>query len=137
MKNSLFILLILVPCVALAQGYYTLRGMVSDGETNEKLPNANVLLYSDINKLLKFTTTDKDGIFQMSLSDSLIGKSYIKVSFIGYKTLQKRIDGSNDWKLVLTPKATIIKEVIVKAPKIKGQRLFLHLKFLLTARTRR
>ena len=80
MKKSLFILLILFPCVALAQGYYTLRGMVSDGETNEKLPNANVLLYSDINKLLKFTTTDKDGIFQMSLSDSLIGKSYIKVS---------------------------------------------------------
>ena len=121
MKKSLFILLILFPCVALAQGYYTLRGMVSDGETNEKLPNANVLLYSDINKLLKFTTTDKDGTFQMSLSDSLIGKSYIKVSFIGYKTLQKRIDGSNDWKLVLTPKATIIKEVIVKAPKIKAQ----------------
>lgn len=121
MKKCLFILLILFPCVALAQGYYTLRGMVNDGETNEKLPNANVLLYSDINKLLKFTTTDKGGTFQMALPDSLIGKSYLKVSFIGYGTLQKKIDGSNDWKLVLMPKTTKIKEVIVKAPKIKAQ----------------
>lgn len=121
MKKSLFILLILFPCVVLAQGYYTLRGMVNDGETNEKLPNANVLLYSDINKLLKFTTTDKGGTFQMALPDSLIGKSYLKVSFIGYGTLQKKIDGSNDWELVLMPKTTKIKEVIVKAPKIKAQ----------------
>lgn len=121
MKKILFILLILFPCVVLAQGYYTLRGMVNDGETNEKLPNANVLLYSDINKLLKFTTTDKGGTFQMALPDSLVGKSYLKVSFIGYGTLQRKIDGSNDWKLALTPKATEIKEVIVKAPKIKAQ----------------
>ena len=121
MKKSLFILLILFPCVVLAQGYYTLRGMVNDGETNEKLPNANVMLYSNMNKLLKFTTTGKTGTFQMALPDSLVGISYLKVSFIGYGTLQKKIDGSNDWKLALTPKATKIKEVIVKAPKIKAQ----------------
>lgn len=121
MKKFFFLLtFILFQCVVFSQSH-TLRGVVYDKETNERLSNANVLLYSRANKLLKFTTTDKEGTFLMDIVDGSVEKSYLKVSFIGYETMQREIDGSNDWKLALTPKATKIKEVIVKAPKIKAQ----------------
>ena len=50
---------ILFQCVVFSQSH-TLRGVVYDKETNERLSSANVLLYSRANKLLKFTTTDKE-----------------------------------------------------------------------------
>lgn len=121
MKKFFFLLtFILFQCVVFSQSH-TLRGVVYDKETNERLSSANVLLYSRANKLLKFTTTDKEGTFLMDIVDGSVEKSYLKVSFIGYETMQREIDGSNDWKLALTPKATKIKEVIVKAQKIKAQ----------------
>ena len=121
MKKVFFLLLfILFQCVAFSQGY-TLRGFVYDKETNERLSNANVLLYSRANKLLKFTTTNKEGTFLIDIVDGSVEKSYLKVSFIGYETMQREIDRSNEWEIALMPKATKIKEVIVKAPKIKAQ----------------
>ena len=119
-KGYLLFFLMLFQCVAFSQGY-TLRGVVYDKESNERLSSANVLLYSRANKLLKFTTTDKEGTFLIDIADVSVEKSYLKVSFIGYETMQREIDRSNEWEIALMPKATQIKEVIVKAPKIKAQ----------------
>lgn len=121
MKKVFFLLtFILFQCMVFSQSH-TLRGVVYDKDTNERLSSANVLLYSRANKLLKFTTTDKEGTFLMDIVDGSVEKSYLKVSFIGYETMQREIDRSNEWEIALTPKVTRIKEVIVKAPKIKAQ----------------
>ena len=92
MKKFFFLLtFILFQCVVFSQNH-TLRGVVYDKETNERLSSANVLLYSRANKLLKFTTTDKEGTFLMDIVDGSVEKSYLKVSFIGYETMQREID---------------------------------------------
>lgn len=123
MKGTLLCCLLLVcfRCGELLAQDHPLSGVVCDRETQEKLPGANVLLYADSGKMLKFTTTDKEGTFRIVIPAEAVGASYLQVSYMGYETLRRRTDRTDDWKLKLLPKATVIKEVIVKAPKIKAQ----------------
>lgn len=92
-----------------------LRGLVTDGETGEPIRGVVVQTKGS------FTSTDADGKFSIRLkspSDS--------VSFrcMGYEGI--RLPASYDFsRVVLTPKATRLKDVIVKAPDIyaKGDTL--------------
>jgi outer membrane receptor protein involved in Fe transport len=58
-----------------------LRGFVYDGATGEPLTGANILLLTTDNG----TSTDRNGYFQMQLSDTSLTDS-ISIEFIGYKT---------------------------------------------------
>lgn len=79
MKFNLLLFLILLSSFGFAQEGI-LRGTVTDGELNDVLPFANVLVESTS----KGTTTDFDGKYQINLEP---GVYTISFSFVGYKTL--------------------------------------------------
>ena len=75
--NALFLTL---PMVLLAQ--QTVRGTITDKDSKQAIPFANILL-KDSNPPIG-TTSDENGKF--TLSDVLIGKQTLILSFLGYET---------------------------------------------------
>ena len=66
-----------------ADSVWYISGRVIDYETDEPVDYANVLLYSASDStMLSYTTTNKDGIFNLEYRTSM--NYYIKISFIGY-----------------------------------------------------
>lgn len=123
MRNLLilFLLFAMMHHRAVAQNY-RVTGTVSDKNNRERLEGVNVLLYSGKEKkLLKFTTTTSKGAFSMMIPDSLAGKGYFQFSFMGYETLRKNIQNEKKWDIYLSQKEMKIKEIIVKAPKVRVQ----------------
>jgi TonB-dependent receptor len=83
MKNFLFIAFIALSQILVAQEKGTLKGLLTDKETNnESLPFANV----QIKGTTIGTTTDFDGLYALSLEP---GNYTIVFSFLGYKTVEK------------------------------------------------
>lgn len=117
----LFLLFAMMHYMTVAQNY-RVAGTVSDKTNRERLEGVNVLLYvGKEKKLLKFTTTTTEGSFRMMIPDSLTGKGYLQFSFMGYETLRKNIDHEKRWDIYLSQKEMTIKEIIVKAPKVRVQ----------------
>lgn len=115
----LFLLFAMMHYMTVAQNY-RVAGTVSDKTNRERLEGVNVLLYvGKEKKLLKFTTTTTEGSFRMMIPDSLTGKGYLQFSFMGYETLRKNIDHEKRWDIYLSQKEMTIKEIIVKAPKVR------------------
>ncbi len=85
MKKFLFITFLALSQIIAAQSKGTLKGLLSDKETNnEPLPFANVL----IKGTTIGTTTDFDGNYTLSLP---AGSHIVVFSFLGYKTIEKPI----------------------------------------------
>ena len=85
MKKFLFITFLAFSQLLLAQSTGTLKGILSDGETNnEPLPFANVL----IKGTAMGTTTDFDGNYTLNVP---AGSHTVVFSFLGYKTIEKPI----------------------------------------------
>lgn len=83
MKKILFIAFIVLTQVLTAQSKGTLKGLLTDKETNnEPLPFANVL----IKGTTIGTTTDFDGLYTMKVP---AGTHIVSFSFLGYKTVEK------------------------------------------------
>lgn len=123
MRNLLilFLLFAVMHHMAVAQNH-RVTGTVYDKNNRERLEGVNVLLYTaKEKKLLKFTTTTSEGGFSMMIPDSLTRKGYLQFSFMGYETLRKNIDNEKKWDIYLSPKEMKIKEIIVKAPKVRVQ----------------
>lgn len=92
-----------------------LRGMVIDAETDE--PIAGCIVKSNGT----FTSTDKDGRFAMTLK---AGADSVSFRIMGYETLTLPVTTDLSG-VVMHPKATQLKDVIVEAPDIyaKGDTL--------------
>ena len=114
MKYFLYILVSFFSVSIYAQSF--ISGKVIDGEFNEPLPFANVILKSNDNiTKLGGTTTDFDGNFSFEIAP---GQYLIEVSFIGYGTkiinqINLGTNDENSISVVLLPASDSLEEVVV------------------------
>ena len=115
-KTQIFILILSLFAVKI-YSQNLISGKIIDGEFNEPLPFANILIRSSSNESnIAGTTSDLDGNF--AIEDLENGTYYIEVSFVGYDT--KRINeleltGNNDSAINVTlfPSSNALEEVVV------------------------
>ena len=121
MKNTLLLLMLYVPFLVNAQSR-TLSGKVSDKATALPIGRVNVMVYvKETNKLVKFGTTGEDGRFAIQLAKNLTAPMYVRFSCIGYQTCKKRLEEGKEMEVFLSPQDIEIKEVVVKAPRVRLQ----------------
>jgi TonB-dependent receptor len=114
MRYTFYFLFLFFTGSIFAQSF--ISGKVIDGDFNEPLPFANIILKSNDNITnIGGTTTDFDGNFSFEVTP---GKYLIEVSFIGYGTkVINQIDvGTNDENtisVVLLPASNSLEEVVV------------------------
>ncbi|MFV1885335.1 MAG: TonB-dependent receptor [Balneola sp.] len=93
--NSTSLWAVIFSLFIFSQSYsQTIKGYVSDSQTGERLPGANVVQLGTTNG----TTTSRQGFFELTLADS--GFFSIELSYIGYESKQIRLTGLNDTLLV-------------------------------------
>ena len=104
-----------------AQGI-TLSGRVIDQEKGEPLTHVIVMLKTDDGKaILRHSTTDERGTFIIETSTQ--EKRILTFSLMGYEPVSLPLEiGKKKYRVSLKPKAFRIKEVMVKAPKIRTKR---------------
>ena len=99
----------------------TLSGKVEDAYTGNGLQGVMVTIRPAAgNRILKFTKTQADGSFLLSLNAIPDGRNVLHFSMMGYAT--KVIPLSKDttqYDVLLTEQATKLKDVVVKAPSIR------------------
>ena len=99
----------LLPGLALAQTG-TLSGTITDGESGESLPGANVFVV----ELGSGSATDVDGLY--TITDIGVGTYTIRVSFSGYKSVEQAYTvsaGQNTLDVALAPDYAGLEEVVV------------------------
>lgn len=98
-----------------------LHGRVTDGESGEPLPGAILQALNSASRPLIFTSTDTDGRFTLKLREGVVA---VLIRCLGYQdsVLDPKADFSS---VALSPSATQLRDVIVKAPDIyaKGDTL--------------
>ncbi|MBT9187220.1 MULTISPECIES: TonB-dependent receptor domain-containing protein [Zobellia] len=95
----------LMTTIAFSQG--TITGTVIDGELNEPLPGASVVLQGTTNG----TSTDFDGKFQIEITENA---GTLLVSYIGYTSKKVAYtSGGNIGNIVLEPNAQELEGVVV------------------------
>ena len=96
----------------------TISGIITDKETEEPLPYANIY----IPDLQKGTITNTDGLFK--LIDLPQGTFLIEVGFIGYstQTLKITLQGETKLDVKLSPSVTEMNEVVVTGTSASTER---------------
>jgi TonB-dependent SusC/RagA subfamily outer membrane receptor len=112
LSNSLFLLFLLFAQLSFAQR--TVTGVVSDGENNEPLIGASVL----VKGTRTATITGADGKF--SLTADANAKTLV-VSFTGFTDQEVSIASSDDVSVTLRPKANL-EEVVVTSLGVEAKR---------------
>ena len=99
----------------------TLSGKVEDAYTGNGLQGVMVTIRPAAgNRILKFTKTQADGSFLLSLNAIPDGRNVLHFSMMGYAV--RTIPLSKDttvYHVLLTEQATKLKDVVVKAPSIR------------------
>ena len=120
MKSCLLFLCIITWNVfGLSAQRIVLSGIVMDREKGEPLPYVIVMLKTDDGKsVLQYARTDEEGIF--SIKTSTTQNRILALSLMGYEsTTIPLVEGRKHYRIALKPKVIQIKEVVVKAPKIR------------------
>lgn len=101
----------------------TLTGHIRDGKEASPLQNVNVVVSPQGSKsIATYTISDSEGNFRLTYRPDEAGAYVIRFSHLGYETLAIDIEkGKAHYDITLRPQAIDIKEVIVKAEKIKAQ----------------
>ncbi len=136
MKRFLFIIVFAVSQIIAAQNKGTVKGLLTDKETNnEPLPFANVL----IKGTTIGTTTDFDGNYILKVP---AGTHKIEFSFLGYKTIVKEITVKEGETVTINQvmsaeEGVSLDEVVVKSStsKEKASALILEQKKSVTIKT--
>lgn len=100
-----------------------LTGSIHDGKDQSALQDVNVVISPKGHKdITAYTISDQKGAFRLTYNPAK-GKEYvIRFSYLGYETVALNIENNiTRYDIALHPQAIDIKEVIVKAPKIKSQ----------------
>ena len=105
MKLHLTFLIILLALIfeseaSYAQEVVSLKGKIVDKTTNELIPYANV--YDSINNI--FAATDSNGFFELKLT---VGKYNIQFSIVGYETILKEVNLTQNTNLQIELKPDI------------------------------
>ena len=113
-RSMVFIAFVLFAVSAIAQ--FQIKGTVSNQETGEFLPGATIILE---NSFLA-TTSASDGSFVLNRIKK--GTYTLKVSYIGFKPVEKQIEVNGDLSLGigLTPQSYMSEEVIISAIRAGG-----------------
>ena len=114
------LLLLLWACALCALAQVNVKGTVVERGTNEALPGASVIVKGADGKIKKFSTSRKDGSFDMQIS---VTKGWrLEVAMMGYGRQSVNLDSvSFPLTVYLEPGATLLKEVTVKADRIREQ----------------
>ena len=112
--------MLLISCFpALTVFSQTFKGTVTDQETNEPIPYANVYFV----ELETGTTTDENGIFTIEHYPKK--GIHIQISFIGYKTTNEVIDLAvvSEREFFIEPSHVGLEEVVISVPtgKLQGE----------------
>ncbi len=114
MKNRFDILLFLLPFVVLTANGREISGNLYDVETRQPVARAVVKAIDEAGKTVAFTSSGQDGAFSIS-SDKKLKSLSIKA--MGYEPEDIPLP-LGDSGIMLLPKATQLKEVVVAAPDI-------------------
>ncbi|MDO6597613.1 outer membrane beta-barrel family protein [Oceanihabitans sp. 2_MG-2023] len=97
----------------------TISGKVIDETLNEPLPYVTIVIKNSADKIITGSITDDDGYFKVA--DIPLGKTFVSIQFIGYKTITQEINiTSNNNKIdlgtiALEEQATGLDEVTIVA----------------------
>ena len=117
-KLMLHLLCLLATANAIAQTDVT--GMVIDNESNEPITGASVIVKGADDKIKKYTTSKSDGGFTMSLPS--VAGCRLEVSMMSFAKKTIFLDSvSFPLTVRLEPGTTLLKEVTVKADRIREQ----------------
>lgn len=95
---------------------YKLKGRVLDALDGQPLPYATVVVLGTSYG----ATTDINGYFEVK--DLVKGAVTVRVSFMGYETLEVQLDSTGDHVLKLEPTAINMQEVVVSANRTETRR---------------
>ena len=114
------LLLLLWACALCALAQVSVKGTVVERGTNEVLPGASVIVKGADGKIKKFSTSRKDGSFDMQIP--VTKGCRLEVAMMGYGRQSVNLDSvSFPLTVYLEPGATLLKEVTVKADRIREQ----------------
>ena len=119
MKRLVSLMIVCGVSMLLSAQSITLSGKVVDLEKGVPLSNVIVMLKTEDGKaILRHTTTDEKGTF--SLEISMMEKRMLTFSLMGYESVNLPLQtGKKEYRVSLKPKTIQMKEVTVKAPKIR------------------
>ncbi len=119
MKHLILIILSLIGTIN-AYAQVDVTGKVIDKENEESLAGASVIIKGSDGKIKKFFTTKGDGLFSIKVGNT--DGCRLEVSMMGFAKQTIQLDSASyPLTILLEPGATILKEVAVKADKIKEQ----------------
>ena len=113
-----YLLLLFAAVSAMAQ--VNVSGTVVDKENREPLTGASVIIKGTDGKIKKFSTSKKDGAFAMSVPS--VAGCRLEVSMMSFAKKTIPLDGATfPFTVELEPGSTLLKEVTVKADRIREQ----------------
>ena len=119
MRNLLLIILYLIGAVSL-MAQVNVSGMVIDKEINEPVVGASAIIKGADNKIKKFASTKANGSFAMSVPS--VSDCRLEVTMMGYAKQTIPLDSVTlPITVYLEPGTTELKEVVVKADRIREQ----------------
>lgn len=123
MRNLIFCLLAICLASPLHAQPRTWEGKVTDATKHTPLQGASVTLCkADGKSILAFAITDEDGTFHLNADSTKAIQAVIRFSCLGYASVTRPVQPQDKtYRIALQPKEIQIKEVIVKAPKIRAQ----------------
>ncbi|HAB40569.1 MAG TPA: hypothetical protein DCE24_01805, partial [Porphyromonadaceae bacterium] len=113
-----YLLLMFAAVSAMAQ--VNVSGTVVDKENREPLTGASVIIKGADGKIKKFSTSKKDGAFAMSVPS--VAGCRLEVSMMSFAKKTIPLEGATfPLTVELEPGSTLLKEVTVKADRIREQ----------------
>ncbi|MCK0180068.1 TonB-dependent receptor [Flavobacteriaceae bacterium S0862] len=91
-KNSLFLILLLLPISVISQERFTLSGVITDESSNETLIGANIIIPS----LQTGTTSNEYGFYSITLDKGIYE---FQISYLGFKSIVQTINLDKDQTL--------------------------------------
>ena len=95
----------------------SISGKIVDKTTNEPLPYVNIIIQDLTNKMITGGITDDNGLFKIEKVP--VGKNYIEIQFIGYKSIKKEIEVTPKnlslGVITLEEDSTVLDEVEIRA----------------------
>jgi hypothetical protein len=120
--KRIYILVILLSIVQISVAQkFSIKGQVTDS-TRSVLPGSTVMLLSQKDStLVNFGVSDKNGLFEVK--NVGVGDYFLKITFVGYATYQKRISAVgasgdiNVGSIKMIPQDKQLEELVIKGEK--------------------
>jgi len=118
MKNVrlLVFLLFCIPISIFPQGDIVIKGKVVEAITGEPLIGVTVIEVNEANRTLNGTVTDINGNFTLKVTSAI---TMLKISYVGYKTQNVPITGTQFLNISLEEEAQLLEEVMITAESKK------------------